>query len=145
MPVKKHDGKLEGDGHNNGRRELHVDYSDRRNDFDRANLVVLQHLDVVDDYVAQHKESIAKKYRDKGMLKMDDEVTVEHNATLLRWFKQQVLENPPEEGSSDGLLIDALSLGPAPKRATYRAYDINGYTFYMEAKDIEDGFAIDSY
>ena len=50
--VKKHDGKLEGDGHNNGRRELHVDYSDRRNDFDRANLVVLQHLDVVDDYVA---------------------------------------------------------------------------------------------
>ena len=94
LPVKKHDGKLEGDGHNNGRRELHVDYSDRRNDFDRANLVVLQHLDVVDDYVAQHKETIAKKYRDKGMLKTDDEVTVEHNATFLHWFKQQVLENP---------------------------------------------------
>ena len=67
--------------------ELHVDYSDRQNDFDRANLVVLQHLDVVDDYVAQHKEIIAKKYRDKGMLKMDDEVTVEHKATFLRWFK----------------------------------------------------------
>ena len=61
---------------------------------DRANLVVLQHLDVVDDYVARHKKRIAKKYRDKGMLKTDDEVTVEHNATFLRWFKQQVLENP---------------------------------------------------
>ena len=76
---------------------MHVDYSDRRDDFDTANLVVLQHLDVVDDYVAQHKESIAKKYRDKGMLKTDDKVTVEHNASFLRWCKQQVLENPPEE------------------------------------------------
>ena len=84
MPIKKHDGKLEGDGHNNGWRELHVDYSDRRNDFDRAN-------------IAQHKETVAKKYRDKGMLKTDDEVTVEHKATFLRWFKEQVLENPPEE------------------------------------------------
>ena len=48
---------------------------------------MLQHLDVVDDYVAQHRETIAKKYHDKGMLKMDDEVTVEYNATFLRWFK----------------------------------------------------------
>ena len=55
----------------------------------------------------------------KGMLKTDDEVTVEHNATFLRWFKQQVLENPPEEGSSDGLLVHALAHGPVPKLATY--------------------------
>ena len=45
LPVNKHDGRLEGDGHCNGRRELHVAYSDRRSDFDRANLVVLQHLE----------------------------------------------------------------------------------------------------
>ena len=102
-----------------------MDYSDRRNDFDRANLVVLQHLDVVDNYVARHKESIAKKCRDKGMLKTDDEVTVEHDATFLRWFKVQVHENPPEEGNSDGLLIHALAHGPAPKLATYQSYDIN--------------------
>ena len=61
LPVKNHDGKLEGDGHYNGWSELHVDYSNRRNVFDRANLVVLQHLDVVDGYVAQHKETITKK------------------------------------------------------------------------------------
>ena len=98
---------------------------------------MLQHLDVVDDYVARHKESIAKKYRDKGMLKMDDEVTVEHNATFLRWFKQQVLENPSEEGSSDGLLIHGFTHGPAPKLTTYQSYNINGYTFYTEAKDMD--------
>ena len=62
----KHDGRLEGEGHCNGRRELHVAYSDRCSDFDRANLVVLQHLDEVDPFVALHKEIIAKKYRDRG-------------------------------------------------------------------------------
>ena len=101
---------------------------------------MLQHLDVVDDYVARHKENIVKKYPDKGMLKTDDEVTVEHNATFLRWFKEQVLENPPEEGSSDGLLIHALAHGPAPKLATYQSYDINGYTFYTEAKDMDSDY-----
>ena len=95
---------------------------------------------MVDDYVAQHKESITKKYCDKGMLETDDEVTIEHNATFLRWLKQQVLENPPEEGSSDGLLIHALAHGPVPKLATYQAYDINGYTFYTEAKDMDSDY-----
>ena len=92
---------------------------------------------MVDDYVAQHKETIAKKYRDKGMLKTNDKVTVEHDATFLHWFREQVLENPPEEGSSDILLIHALAHGPAPKLATYQSYDINGYTFYKEAKDMD--------
>ena len=41
--------------------------SDRRSDFDRANLVVLQHLDEVDPFMALHKEIIAKKYRDRGV------------------------------------------------------------------------------
>ena len=63
------------------------------------------------------------------MLKTDNEVTIEHNSTFLRWFKKQVLENPLEEGSSDGLLIQALAHGPVPKLATYEPYDINGYTF----------------
>ena len=94
LPIKKDDGKLKGEGHNNGRRELHVDYSDRRNDFDRANLVVLQHLDVVDDYVAQHKETIAKKYRDKGMLKTDDEVTVEHTPLSCAGLNNKFLKIP---------------------------------------------------
>ena len=74
------------------------------------------------------------------MLKTDDEVTVEHNTTFLRWFKQQVLENPPEERSSDGLLIHALAHDPAPKLTTYQSYDINGYTFYTEAKDMDNDY-----
>jgi hypothetical protein len=41
LPVNKHLGRLGGEGHTNGWRELHVDHSDRCNDFDRANIVVL--------------------------------------------------------------------------------------------------------
>ena len=55
LPVNEHDGRLEGEGHSNDCREMHVAYSDRRNNFDRANLVVLQHLDEVDPFVALHK------------------------------------------------------------------------------------------
>ena len=95
---------------------------------------------MVDGYVTLHKETITKKYRDKGMRKTDDEVTVEHNATFLRWFKEQVLANPPEEGSSNKLLIHALAHGPTPKLMTYQAYDINGYTFYTEAKDMDSDY-----
>ena len=72
LPVNKHDGRPEGEGHSNGRRELHVAYSDRRSDFDRANLVVLQHLDEVDPFVALNKEIIAKKYRDRRGGRMQD-------------------------------------------------------------------------
>ena len=76
LPVNKHDGRLEGEGNYNGRRELHVAYSDQRSDFDRANLGVLQHLDEVDPFVALHKEIIAKKYRDWGVCRTDAEVTL---------------------------------------------------------------------
>jgi hypothetical protein len=140
LPVKKHLGRPDGEGHLNGRRELHVAYSDRRNDFEKANLVVLHHLPVVDPFVALHKETIAKKYRDRGLCRMDAKVTREHNSTFVYWFKEHILANPPEEGSKDGLLIYALAHGPSPNLATYQAYDINGYTFYTEAKDMTSDF-----
>ena len=110
--------------------------SGRQNDLDRANLVVLQHLDVLEDFVTLHKETIAKKYRDRGVHRQDAEVIREHNSTFLRWFKERVLANPPEEGCPNGTLIYALAHGPSTNLATYQAYDINEYTFYTEEKDI---------
>jgi hypothetical protein len=35
---------------------------------------------------------------------------------------------------SDKMLL-ALSYGPTPNLMTYQAYDMNGYTFYMEERD----------
>ena len=98
---------------------------------------MLQHLDEVDPFVALHKEIIAKKYHDRGVCRTDVEVTREHNSTFLHWFKEHIIANPPEEGSKDGLLIYALAHVPSPNLVTYQAYDINGYTFYTEAKDMD--------
>ena len=55
----------------------------------------------------------------------------------MRWFKERVLANPPEKGCPNGTLIYALAHGPSTNLATYQAYDINGYTFYTEEKDIK--------
>ena len=60
MPVNKHLGRLDGVGHKTSWRELHVDHSGRRTDFDRANLVVLQHLEVADPWLTEYKRMIAK-------------------------------------------------------------------------------------
>jgi hypothetical protein len=90
---------------------------------------------VLEPLVTLHKGTIAENYHDRGLRKMDAEVIREHNSTFLHWFKERVLANSPEEGCTDGKLIYALAHGTAVNLATYQAYDINGYTFYMEAKD----------
>ena len=62
LPVNRHLGRLVGCGH----REMHIDLQDRLADFERANLVALQHIDVVDPWVVEHKTSIEKMYNDRG-------------------------------------------------------------------------------
>ena len=66
MPINKHLGRLGGAGHKTGRRELHVLHADQHADFDRANLVALQHIQMVDDYLIEHKTSIETNYNDLG-------------------------------------------------------------------------------
>ena len=58
---------------------------------------------------------IAKKYRDRGVHRTDAEVIRDHNSTFVRWFKERVLANPPEEGCPNGTLIYALANGPSTK------------------------------
>jgi hypothetical protein len=135
LPVNKHLGRLDGVGHKNGRRELHVGFSGRRADFDRANLVALQHIQVLDYFVNRHKESIAKKYTDLGKTATEKQIFNEHNSTFVSWFKQVIEDNPPPLDNPQGILILTLAHGPMPNLFTYQSYDINGYTFCTEEKD----------
>ena len=41
-------------------------FEGRLADFERANLVALQHIDVVDPWVVEHKTFIEKTYNDRG-------------------------------------------------------------------------------
>jgi len=66
LRINRHLGRLAGCGHREGRHEMHVDFKGRLADFERATLVALQHIDVVDPWVVEHKTFIAKKYSDRG-------------------------------------------------------------------------------
>ena len=51
--------------------KMHVDFDGRLTDFERANLVALQHIDVVDPWVVEHKTFIKKTYNDRGQQRTD--------------------------------------------------------------------------
>jgi hypothetical protein len=132
LPGNKHLDRLNGVGHKTGRSELHVGYSGRRADFDRANLVVLQHIQMVNPWLAKHKTIIAANYLSQ---RTEGEILREHNSSFAQWFKEQLTAKPPPMNSDENKLLFALSHGSAPNLMTYQAYDINGYTFYTESKD----------
>jgi hypothetical protein len=120
---------------------MHVDFKGRIADFERANLVALQHIDVVDPWVVEHKTFIAKTYSDQGQQRTDGDIIKEHNSTFTRWFKDKMLTYPIDEDSSaEEKLIFALSQGAEHNLMTFQAYDINGYTFYTEEKDMKSDY-----
>jgi hypothetical protein len=61
LPVNKHFDRIDGWGHREGRCEMYVDFTGQRADFDRANLVAVQHMQLIDPWVEERKSSIAKK------------------------------------------------------------------------------------
>ncbi|KAK1641835.1 hypothetical protein QYE76_059640 [Lolium multiflorum] len=135
LPQNKHLRRFEGVGHKNGRKELHVHMSGRTSDFDRANLVALQHIDLIDPWLKEHKTMIENS--GKPMM-TEAEIYREHNSSFARWFKDHIDANPPPMDSDKDKLVLALSHGPAPNIMTYQAYDINGYTFYTrQVKEVD--------
>ena len=83
----------------------------------------------------KHKRKIERSYRERGMKRTEGEIIREHNSTFLHWFREELRNHPLPDDHVDGDLIFALAHGPACNLANYKAYDINGYTFYTEAKD----------
>jgi hypothetical protein len=81
----KHLDRLDGVGQKIGRSELHVGYSGRHADFDRANLVVLQHIQMVDPWQTKHKTMIARKYMSQ---RMEGEIVREHKSSFAHWFNE---------------------------------------------------------
>ncbi|KAK1694605.1 hypothetical protein QYE76_011302 [Lolium multiflorum] len=122
LPQNKHLRRFEGVGHKNGRKELHVHMSGRTSDFDRANLVALQHIDLIDPWLKEHKTMIENS--GKPMM-TEAEIYREHNSSFARWFKDHIDANPPPMDSDKDKLVLALSHGPAPNLMTYQAWAKN--------------------
>jgi hypothetical protein len=137
LPPRTHLGRLAGVGHREGYRSVHVGIENRRDDFDRAHRVALQHLKLTEPFVQEHKSMVEQNYIDMGRPRKMGDVTKKHNSSFTRWFKQtQLVEAQRKRPSTeDEKLIYTLSQGPAHNVRTYQGYDINGYRFYTEEKD----------
>jgi hypothetical protein len=130
LPINKHLERIDGWDHHEGRREMHINFTGRLTNFDRANLVALQHMKLVDPWVEEHKSSIAKMYSDRGKLRTEGAIIKEHNSHFTCWFKDTLLANPPPmQSSEEEQLIFSLSHGAEHCLMIYQAYDINSYTF----------------
>ncbi|KAK1670800.1 hypothetical protein QYE76_058959 [Lolium multiflorum] len=108
LPPRTHLGRLAGVGHREGYRSVHVGIENRRDDFDRAHRVALQHLKLIEPFVQEHKSMVEQNYIDMGRPRKMGDVTKKHNSSFTR---------------------------PAHNLRTYQGYDINGYRFYTEEKD----------
>ncbi|KAK1611785.1 hypothetical protein QYE76_035458 [Lolium multiflorum] len=137
LPPRTHLGRLAGVGHREGYRSVHVGIDNRRDDFDRAHRVALQHLKLIEPFVQEHKSMVEQNYIDMGRPRKMGDVTKKHNSSFTRWFKQtQLVEAQRKRPSTeDEKLIYTLSQGPGHNVRTYQGYDINGYRFYTEEKD----------
>ena len=111
LPTRKHLGRLAGVGHREGNRALHVGNACRRDDFDRAHRVALQHIEVVGPWVDEHKTLIEKKYVDLGRPRKKGDVIKEHNSSFTRWFKERQLDSrlTPTPSTEDQKIIFSLS------------------------------------
>ena len=94
-PTRKHQGRLAGYGHRKGYRALHADITGRRVDFDRTHRFALQHIELVDPWMEEHKSLIYQNYIDLGRPRKMGDVIREHNSSLTGWFKKWLLDNPP--------------------------------------------------
>jgi hypothetical protein len=75
LPTRTHLGRLAGVGHHEGYRSVHVGIVNRRDDFERAHRVALQHLKLVEHFVQEHKSIIEQNYIDMGWPRKMGDVT----------------------------------------------------------------------
>ena len=80
---------------------MHVDFQDRLADFKRENLAALQHIDLVDPWVVEHKTSVEKTYNDRSQQWTDGDVLKEQNSCFTRWFKDKLLSYHLYKDSSE--------------------------------------------
>ena len=63
LPTRTHLGRLVGVGHREGCHDVHVGIHKRRDDYERAHRVALQHLKLIEPFVEEHKSLINQNYR----------------------------------------------------------------------------------
>ena len=68
---------------------MHVNFQGRGIDFERASLVALQHIELVDPWIIKHKNVIKKKYSDRGLQMTNRDLIKEHNSGFMTWLRDE--------------------------------------------------------
>ena len=84
---------------------------------------------------ANSQGDLKERARNGRGQRIEAHIIREPNSKFASWFKEQISDKPLPTGMANANLIYALAVGPACNVSTYLSYDINGYTFYTEAKD----------
>jgi hypothetical protein len=90
LPKRTHLGRLTGYGHREGFRAMHVGAKGQRPYFVRAHLIALQHIELVDPWVEEHKSFVEQKFIDLGRPRKKEDVTREDNSSFMAWFKEKL-------------------------------------------------------
>ena len=94
--------------------------------YDQAHFLDLEHMEVVEPYVLEHKQLIVQQNPGRG----EGWVAKKHMKEFNNWFKDHVTTGNVADDD-----IKKLAAGPIFIVMTYQAYDINGYTFYTIQQD----------
>ena len=94
----------------------------------RAYYSVLQSTQLMQPYIDEHLAIIMAERNGHS----DDWVMKQHKQRLTTWLKDQ---NKPPRETIDSITISRLAEGPSRQVTSWKAYDINGYTYYTNVKD----------
>ena len=79
-------------------------------------------------YIIEHLAIISEERNDR----IDEWVMKQDKQRLTTWLKDH---NIPTRETMDDITISRLAAGPSRQVTSWKAYEINGYTYYTHTKD----------
>ena len=126
LPTSRHEGRLNGHGIIGSKR-----MSPDRDQFLQAHLYVLHHVSDVHPYLDEHMASLRDEFPSKG----ERALMQLHNKRFVNWFRDRLMSGLDDTNVTD--TVRWLAYGPRDDVRSFEGYDINGYTFWTEGRDLK--------
>jgi hypothetical protein len=96
---------------------------------EKAHASVLQQLAIVEPFIVQHENEI----REENDSRAEDWVIKQQKRHFPSWLKEH--GHLFQGNFIDDTTLTRLAAGPSSNVTSWKAYKINGYTYYTKAKD----------
>jgi hypothetical protein len=122
VPVSRHHGRLSGKGTKGHKSFIDVTYQR----VCEAHFSTMQQLAVMRPYIEKHLQELCERIQDKTL------IMKQHKLHFTSWLKDL---NIPIGETPEEKMIYLLVAGPHSVVKTWQTYGINGFTFYIKARD----------